>query len=458
MMRHLAYLILTTLLVSSCSTEETITFNQHVAPIVHKQCAPCHRPGEAGPFNLISYQDVRKKAKMIAEVTQDRYMPPWPADPNYSSFLNQYYLSDEEIEIIQTWVKQGANEGDSTLQVSYPKFTDNSFLGEPDLVLEMTDTVFIPGNNKDLFAAIKIPFSIPKDTFIRAVEFVPGNRKLVHHMNGHMILFQDELKENPFVGDGHLFPDSIQLSGKALADSVNSQLGLLHDDGTYPLLIPSVSNYLPGVLPQVYPEGIGGYYMSKKGAFYLRNMHYGPSPIPSYDISKINVFYADKRPERPIQETQLGTLGVSRIEPEFVIEPEEIKTFRTELYCTIDISILTVNPHMHLLGKSFKAFAIKPDGDTIPLIHIPEWDFRWQFFYTYPKMVHIPKGSTIVAIGTFDNTSENPNNPFDPPRLVKPPTATTNMKTTDEMFQFIFNYLPYQAGDENISLEVDQLN
>jgi hypothetical protein len=117
----------------------------------------------------------------------------------------------------------------------------------------------------------------------------------------------------------------------------------------------------------------------------------------------------------------------------------------------MDISLLTVNPHMHLLGKKFLAYAIKPDGDTIPLIRINNWDFRWQYFYTFKHMIKIPKGSFIYVEGVYDNTTNNPLNPFNPPHTVSEQKGS--MRVTDEMFQFIMTYLPYQNGDENISLE-----
>ncbi|MFT5019341.1 MAG: hypothetical protein ACI9CU_000723, partial [Polaribacter sp.] len=119
-----------------------------------------------------------------------------------------------------------------------------------------------------------------------------------------------------------------------------------------------------------------------------------------------------------------------------------------------DVSLLTINPHMHLIGREFKAWAITPSGDEIPLISISKWDFRWQYFYTFHQMLRIPKGSIIHAEGVYDNTLNNPNNPYDPPRKVVEP-VNRDMKTTDEMFQFIITYLPYQEGDENISLEPD---
>jgi hypothetical protein len=154
-------------------------------------------------------------------------------------------------------------------------------------------------------------------------------------------------------------------------------------------------------------------------------------------------------------ETQLGTLGISDIVPAFVIPPDTVMRFVTKATIRQDISLVTINPHMHLLGKSYLAYAIKPDGDTIPLIRIPRWDFRWQYFYTFPKMLKIPAGSVIVAEGVFDNTTSNPNNPFNPPRTVDGLKAS--MRTTDEMFQLILTFLPYEDGDESIELSSDAI-
>jgi hypothetical protein len=116
-----------------------------------------------------------------------------------------------------------------------------------------------------------------------------------------------------------------------------------------------------------------------------------------------------------------------------------------------DVSLVTINPHMHLLGKSFLAYALTREGDTIPIVRIKNWDFRWQYFYTFEKMLHIPAGSIIVAEGVFDNTASNPNNPFSPPREIS--GLKGSMRTTDEMFQLILTFLPYMKGDENIRLD-----
>jgi hypothetical protein len=133
-----------------------------------------------------------------------------------------------------------------------------------------------------------------------------------------------------------------------------------------------------------------------------------------------------------------------------MIPPDSIKTFYTQYTLQEDMSLLTINPHMHLLGKEFIAYAITPENKKINLIRIPNWDFRWQYFYTFQKMLVLKKGSTIYVEATFDNTKANPNNPFSPPKWVG--ERNGSMSTKDEMLQFIITYLPYQTGDENTSL------
>ena len=216
-------------------------------------------------------------------------------------------------------------------------------------------------------------------------------------------------------------------------------------------MVKSVVNYLPGVIAQQYPVGIGGWKVNKKSAFVMADLHYGPSDEEVWDSSRINLFFAPGPPDRPLQEFQMGTLGVSPIVPPLVIPPGKVSTYRTQLFVPRAISVITVNPHMHLLGKEFLAYALTPERDTIRLIRIPRWNFNWQFFYTFRKMVKIPAGSTIVVEGVFDNTSNNPFNPFNPPQTIR--DRDGSMKTTDEMFQFIVNYVPYREGDENVSLE-----
>jgi hypothetical protein len=234
-----------------------------------------------------------------------------------------------------------------------------------------------------------------------------------------------------------------------------SLLDLQNDDGTYPMLTPSVTNYLPGVEPALYPAGIGGYRVKKDGVLLLDNIHYGPSPVDTSDNTKFNIFFSSSAPERPTGEFIVGTSGISKVEPELIIPPNQVRKFISRYRLPEDISLLTVNPHMHLLGKSFTAYAVKTDGDTIPIIRIPRWDFRWQYFYTFKKPLHLPAGTEIISEGVYDNTEDNPLNPFHPPKQVS--ERNGSMRTTDEMFQLICTYIHYQTGDENISLENESI-
>jgi hypothetical protein len=205
----------------------------------------------------------------------------------------------------------------------------------------------------------------------------------------------------------------------------------------------------------MYPDGIGTYAVAEKFSIIGNDVHYGPSRKTLIDNSKINLFFTNTPPKRGTGELMLGTNGVSKIVPPLVIPANQKTKHVTQFTVADDISVLTINPHLHLLGKSFLAYAIKPNGDTINLIHIPKWNFRWQYFYTFKKMVQIPRGSTIYAVAEFDNTVNNPNNPNQPPKQVaeRLEYGGSSMRATDEMFQFIITYVGYQPGDEKLSLE-----
>lgn len=211
---------------------------------------------------------------------------------------------------------------------------------------------------------------------------------------------------------------------------------------------------MPGVFASGYPEGIGGFKLSQRFSLVCNDLHYGPAMKDTTDQSAIYIYYSKTAPKRVTKELMMGTNGVSSIKPALVIKANEKKTCRSSLYLPESISVLTINPHMHLLGTSFKAYAIGPSKDTVKLISIPKWDFRWQYFYTFPKMLKIVAGSTLHLEATFDNTADNVNNPFDPPQQIQERTDLfgSGMRTTDEMLQFIITYLPYELGDEDIEL------
>lgn len=456
--RHLySFVVIVAVLTGSCGLRhgdvtdpaiplpDTVTFAEHIAPIVWRNCTPCHRPGQAGPFDLITYENVRRKAKTITLVTSKRYMPPWPADTSYSRFLGERVLDERSIALLAKWVDQGSLPGDLSALPAPPKYPDGSLLGPPDAVVWLPDTFRIPGDGRDRFMIAKAPFELPGDTFLRAIEFVPGNRRLVHHMNGAMINYAEGAKEDVFQADAHYVNAELGAGPAAF-----KALALENDDGSWPALVPSAVNYLPGLQPVLLPAGLGGLYIHRKGAFLCNSIHYGPSAREATDRSRFNLWFASGPPQRPLQEIPIGS-NHTAIEPPLHLLPGEVKGFRTRYTLEKDISVITINPHMHLLGRTFLAYAIDPAGDTIPLVRINDWDFRWQYAYTFAHPLPLPKGSVIHVHGTFDNTKDNDDQPYDPPREVRG-SDSRFMRTTDEMFQFFVTYVDHRPGDEHIAL------
>ena len=441
-------------------SETKISFSDDIAKIIYANCASCHYKEGPAPFSLTSYSDIHKRKKMIYHVISSNFMPPWPADPNFSHFLGEKILTKKEKKIIQKWIKDGA---DLSLEEKKYEPIFKSKKKEADLIVRMEKAYKIKSDNKDKFLMMKFPFELPQDTFIQSIEFVPGNNQIVHHINAHLITY-DERKKNIFNGerviDTELFSDSVGFK----------KLDLFNDDGSIPFFSRSVSNYLPGSVQTMYPNGIGIIHAKTKNVILVNDFHYGPSNIEASDSSYFKIYFSKTPPKRKLREITLGSLGlkedyysndtifycVQEIFPKLIVEPNKILECSTKVKIKKDISILTINPHMHLLGKSFLAYAITEKKDTIPLIKIDNWNFRWQYFYTYKKMLKIPANSEIIVKAVFDNTLKNLDNPFDPPKLISEKiewNGKGSMKTTDEMLQFIISYLPYQEGDEKISLE-----
>jgi hypothetical protein len=359
-------------------------------------------------------------------------------------------LGAEEKEMIKNWVDGGMPRGDSLAEPKPPVFYTGSYFGKPDLVIYPPKPIPVKGNGTDAFLIVKYPYQVEKDTLVDFVEFVPDQRKLIHHVNGHLVSYDEKRSFNFMSGE------CIHSDTKAQLMEVYKAMHIPYTDKlqpSFPVLTPNTVYYLPGYIPPAYPKNVGGYRLKKNGLFLLNNVHYGPSAIDTNDNSHINVFFRKDPIERPVTETQMGTFGISKIEPEFIIPPNEIKTFHTQTRLGKSISLISVNPHMHLIGKTFTAYAVRPNGDTIHLIRINKWDFRWQYYYTFRHPVKLEEGCTIHVYGTFDNTANNPFNPFHPPQTITNGNGVESMKTSEEMFQFIFTYMPYREGDEKIDLQ-----
>lgn len=424
-------------------------FYPDVAPIILKNCTPCHKQDGYAPFKLEEYEDVAKRAKFVKYVVENRIMPPWKADPHYRSFANQKTLSRDEIKKIADWVQAGAPLGKKKLKKKLEvKIQEQKPEKRPDLVLKMSEPFEIKADNKHTYICYKIPFELPSDTFVQAIEFVPGNRLMVHHASYQVLEVAPDI--DPFDSpDYFYFSDSVDLIDDR------------HDYGYFDLISPKYgpplehfhSGWLPGTSAQVFPEGIG-FYLPKKGVLMIRNLHYSPTSVPQVDQSSINLYFSKSKIERVVQ---FAAFRPTNLDPEVehIIPADSIVEHEIIIRMNSDASMLAVNPHMHLLGKSFKVFCILPDRDTLPVVNIPDWDFNWQEFYLFDKPLVVPKGSIIHAKAVFDNTSSNLSNPYNPPREIY--FERGDMDETEEMMRLVFLFLPYKNGDENLDLNIQQV-
>ncbi len=404
----------------AAETPKILTFTEDIAPIFKQNCIACHHKDGAAPFQLTNYREITKRIRFIKKVTQTRYMPPWKADPHYSTFANQRGLTDEEIQLIETWAEQGLKRGDGDLSLINPAETKAKFEAVYDDTLSMSKPHQIPGDNSDLFVFYGIFFERPQSHPVEAVEFFPGNRKVVHHAN---ISFYTLNKNIDLGGNGSL---------AFLLDLDNPKHATLFN-------IPNENHiystgWVPGAGPMQFDEGIG--FELPQSGFLLLGMHYAPTSVPEEDLSYLKIRYAKKPIQHEIQAITIGSSGIGEFDKSLDIAANEIKTVTVSQKIPKDLYLISSNPHMHLLGRKFKARAITASGETIPLVRINDWDFNWQEFYQFKEPLKIPAGSTIYVTGTFDNTEDNPFNPSFPPV----PVTIDGMKTEDEMLSFMMFY------------------
>lgn len=425
--------VVTIAILLSCIVNGTkaqdITWYKQIAPLIHGNCTSCHRTGEAAPFPLVTYDDVAKRGSMIARVTAARYMPPWKPDPHYVKYANERRLSDEQIAMIADWVKHDMPKGDPADDKEEKSFVSGtSFAREPDLVLKMKESYHLKGDNTDHYIIYKLPFELPDSMNVEGIEFITNNRKVIHHANY-------EIDDVPTL-DLYNTVDYL--------DHQQEDLKYFEDFVPYRKRMVYFGGWIPGASMETYPEEVG-WVMPKRGVI-LMTVHYAPLGKDEEVISGVQLFFTKTKVTRRIKAENMGSGSESekQIQPYFYIPPDVVRTFSLNVKTTEDKSLLYVWPHMHLLGKEFKAYAIRPDKDTIPLVYLPDWDFNWQEIYWFPKMVKIPKGSTLHIEGTYDNTINNPYNPHLPPQLVM-----EAMNTKDEMMTMVLVTLPYQAGDED---------
>ncbi|MEM9381433.1 MAG: redoxin domain-containing protein [Planctomycetota bacterium] len=396
-----------------------VTYWRDVAPILSANCVECHRAGSVGPFQLETHAQAKRRARMIARVCEERLMPPWRAEEGFGHFRDARALSDRQIRTLRAWADADAPEGDREHALPAPPREPTGWrLGEPDLVLPMTEAFPLPADGEDVYRYFVLEPALAEDVVVTGMDFVPGDATVVHHMNAFVDTTgrarakdaEDEEQGFSVFGTGSFFDYSGGSDG-ALA----------------------FGGWAPGVDPYRLPPDHGIHLPA--GGDVVIEVHYHLTGRATEDRSRLGLYLAKEPVSHYLDGLVVGTMDIA-------IPPGEDDYARhVWMDVSADLRITDLMPHMHTLGSSMKAIATLPGGDVLPLVSVPRWDLRWQNIYVLAEPLTVPKGSRIDVWFHFDNSAENPANPFDPPRPIR-----WGWGTDEEMAELWIGFVPADLG------------
>ena len=390
------------------------TFADDVAPIVLARCAPCHRPGEVGPFPLLTYDDVRRRARQIVEVTASRFMPPWKPEPGFGGpFVGSRRLSDNDVALFRRWAEAGAPAGDLGRVPPQPAWPEGWRLGMPDIVVTMPDAYNVPADTPDTFRNFVLPIPIERTAFVAGIEFRPGNARVAHHANLRLDRTRSSRQldeQDPAPGyEGPLSPQAHYPDGHFLG-------------------------WTPGQLPPLAEPGMA--WRLEPGSDFVVQLHMQSTGRPESIRASVGLYLTDDPPVRTPMMLRLGrqSIDIPPGEPHYII--------RDRFTLPVGAELIGIQPHAHFRATEINGFATFPDGRTEPLIRISDWDFNWQDVYRYEARPFLPAGTTVAMEYVYDNSAANPRNPDDPPRRVR-----FGQFSNDEMGDLWLQLLPRSEAD-----------
>jgi Flp pilus assembly protein TadD/mono/diheme cytochrome c family protein len=403
---------------TGAAAPEDPTFARDVAPIVFTHCTPCHRDGGAGPFPLTSYDQVRRRVRQMVKVTRERVMPPWPPVEGHGRFKGERRLTDRQIATLSRWADLGAPPGAERDLAAAPESSGGWQLGTPDLVLTPSEAWTLPAEGDDVFRNFVLPAPVSTRRFVRAIEILPDNARIVHHANAlpdRSGMGRERDAAEP--GAGFAGMDLEIASDRFEPDSHF----LFWKPGT-----PAVSGSsdIPWVL--------------EPGTDLILNLHLRTSGKPERVRPSLGLHFSEQPPtEFPmlLQLERDGALDIPAGEAAFSVTDM--------LTLPVSVQVLAVYPHAHYVAREVRAVARRPDGTTEWLVHIDDWNLDWQAVYELAAPLRLPRGTVIEVRWTYDNSAANARNPNRPPRRV-----VAGNRAADEMSHLWLQVLPDRREDQ----------
>jgi hypothetical protein len=385
------------------------TFTKDVAPILQQHCQVCHRPGEAGPFSMLTYEQTRPWAAAMKEAVKTRKMPPWFADPRYGHFSNANTLTGAQIYTITAWADAKAPKGDPKDMPAPVNFVEGWQIGKPDLVFQLPIPFDVPASGVVDYQHIIVPTGFTKDTWVQAAEVRPTDRTVVHHI----IAFIREPQSNWFKGE------------KPGVFFIAPQLKTTTEPDTSALPSDFLVGYAPGQPAEILQPGQAK--LIKAGSDIVFQVHYTPNGKATRDQTRLGIVLAKAPPKERV-------LTLSATNGTFKIPPGD-SNYRVDASFDInaDVKLSGLHPHMHGRGKDFEYRAVYPTGETQILLSVPHYNWHWQNWYTLEQPLLLPKGTKIECTAHFDNSANNPDN-ADPAK-----TVSWGEQSWDEMMVGFFN-------------------
>ena len=408
------------------------TFTEDIAPIIYNNCTECHRNGQAAPFTLRTYSDVKKRARLISKVTQDGFMPPWHPVEGHGKFVDERRLTADELATLKNWHKSGMAEGPADKLPEPPQFASDWLLGKPDMIVQMPKAYTVKADGPDIYRNFVIPLDLKEEKWVAGFEVRPSARAVLHHV----ILRIDQTGEARKADGARGTPGFSGMRGIGRS-ARGSRRGGSND--VFSGSLGGLGGWAVGGTPRILPLGLAR--KLPAGADIVLNSHFHPSGKEEQEQTTIGLYFTDKKPQRTLIGFQVPPVfgSISGID----IPAGESNYELTSKFTTpVDIDLVGVGAHMHYIGHTAKATATLPDGTVKPLFYIDDWDFNWQGRYTYDKPLRLPAGTTVEGSVSFDNSATNPHNPFNPPRRIK-----WGLESTDEMGSVIFSAVPADEAD-----------